>query len=69
MLIEVCHGSSIPPERESVITRLAVLNTATAILSSGARATTPEDVVKLAKRLEDWATRPEGQVSATANGA
>ena len=56
------------PDRDVIVTRLAVLNTATAILSSGARPAAAEDVVKLAKRLEEWATRPEGQVSVTAAG-
>ena len=44
-------------DREVVITWLAVLNTATAILSSGYRECTPEDVLGLAWRLELWATR------------
>lgn len=50
-------ASDNTPNREAVITRLAVLNTATAILSSGSRPVDPADVVKLASLLESWALR------------
>ena len=43
--------------RGAVVTRLAVLNTATSIPVSGGRAVDPTEVVKLAAKLEDWATR------------
>ena len=42
-------------EKHPIITRLAVLNTATAILSSGGRETTVEDVITVAAKLETWA--------------
>jgi hypothetical protein len=42
---------------QSTITRLAVLNTSTAILSSGQRAADPAAVLALAEDLERWATR------------
>ncbi len=45
------------PSKDIVITRLATLNTATSILSSGSRAVNPDDVLALAQRLEAWATR------------
>lgn len=44
-------------DRGTVVSRLAVLNTATAILSSGGRAVVVEDVLAIAARLEAWATR------------
>ena len=47
------------PGREVVVTRLACLNTATAILASGTRVTDPEAVLALAEQLERWALRPE----------
>lgn len=43
--------------KDKRITRLAVLNTATSILSSGNRATSAKDVVELAAKLEAWVTR------------
>ena len=43
--------------RDQRIMRQAVLNTATAILSSGGRAAEPDEVVALAERLESWVTR------------
>ena len=43
--------------RDQRIMRLAVLNTATAILSSGGREADPDEVVALAERLESWVTR------------
>ena len=43
--------------RDQRIMRQAVLNTATAILSSGGREADPDDVVALAERLESWVTR------------
>jgi len=43
--------------RDTRIMRQAVLNTATAILSSGGRAADPEDVLELASQLEAWVTR------------
>jgi hypothetical protein len=45
------------PDRELRITRMACLNTATAILSSGGRAADPEAVLALATRLEAWVCR------------
>lgn len=52
-------GTTTPgPDAKDVrITRLAVLNTATAILSSGNRATDAKSVVELATRLEAWVLR------------
>lgn len=46
------------PDKDTVISRLAVLNTATAILSSGSRAADPAAVLALAAQLEAWAHRP-----------
>ena len=46
-----------PTCRDTVVTRLAVLNTATSILASAGRAVDPADVVTLAAKLEAWATR------------
>jgi hypothetical protein len=43
--------------RGTVVSRLACMNTATAILSSGGRAASPNDVLVLAAHLEAWATR------------
>lgn len=43
--------------RDIRITRLAVLNTATAILSSGSRAAEPQEVMSLAEWLENWVLR------------
>lgn len=43
--------------REQAVTRLACLNTATAILSSGGREADPDDVMALAERLERWVQR------------
>jgi hypothetical protein len=43
--------------RDQRIMRQAVLNTATAILSSGGREADPDDVIALAERLESWVTR------------
>jgi hypothetical protein len=45
------------PGRETSVTRMACLNTATAILSSGSRAADPEEVLILAERLERWVLR------------
>lgn len=45
------------PCKDVIVTRLAVLNTATSILSSGGRATDADAVIALAARLEAWATR------------
>jgi hypothetical protein len=45
------------PDRDTVITRLAVLNTATAILSAGGLPVVASEVVALAGQLEAWATR------------
>jgi hypothetical protein len=44
-------------DRGIVITRLAVLNTAVAVLSSGGRPTSADEVLALAGRLEAWAVR------------
>ena len=46
-----------PPARDTVVTRLACLNTATAVLSSGGRIAEADAVIELAERLETWATR------------
>ncbi|HEY7295790.1 MAG TPA: hypothetical protein VH916_12165 [Dehalococcoidia bacterium] len=43
--------------RDTRIMRQAVLNTATAILSSGGREAAADDVLALAERLESWVTR------------
>ena len=43
--------------RDATITRLAVLNTATAILASGSQVADPDAVLELAERLERWALR------------
>ncbi len=45
------------PGRETSVTRMACLNTATAILSSGGRAADLEEVLALAERLERWVLR------------
>ncbi|MDP9224005.1 MAG: hypothetical protein M3P18_09130 [Actinomycetota bacterium] len=50
-------GPIAQDDRGIVITRLAVLNTAVALLSSGGGATTLEEVLDVAARLEAWATR------------
>lgn len=50
-------SASTPPERERVISRLAVLNSATAILASGGRSADPTEVLRLAAQLETWAYR------------
>lgn len=54
---EPAPARSTPTGRDGVVTRLAVLNTATAILGSGNRPVDPVDVVRLAGQLETWATR------------
>jgi len=43
--------------RGTLITRMNVLSTATAILASGGGAATPDEVIALAGRLEAWVTR------------
>lgn len=53
----VLSGHIEQDDRGRVITRLAVLNTAAAILSSGGGAATADDVLALAGQLEAWATR------------
>ncbi len=50
-------GPIAQDDRGIVITRLAVLNTAVALLSSGGGATTLEEVLDVAARLEAWAVR------------
>lgn len=46
------------PDRETAITRMACLNTATAILSSGGRAIgSATEVLEVAAQLEQWVTR------------
>jgi hypothetical protein len=45
------------PEKDIVVTRLAVLNTATAIASSGGQETDLRTVLALAEELEQWAIR------------
>ena len=52
----------LPASKDRTITRLACLNTATAILSSGGRAADPDEVLEVAARLEEWALRPEQRV-------
>jgi hypothetical protein len=46
-------GTTVP-DKDQRITRMACLNTATAILSSGGRACEPADVLALAAKLEAW---------------
>ena len=46
------------PGKETAISRLAVLNPDTAILSSGGRPVDPAAVFALAAQLEVWAHRP-----------
>jgi len=46
-----------PPDRDTRIMRQAVLNTATAILASGGRATDAKAVFELAAALERWVSR------------
>jgi len=46
-----------PASREAVITRLAVLNTAAAILCSAGQRVATADVLSVAGQLEAWATR------------
>lgn len=65
--VEIIGGNAQPPSangapasttRDRVVSRLALLNTATAILSSGGRPIeVPKDVVALAQRLEGWVYR------------
>jgi hypothetical protein len=43
--------------RGTMITRMNVLSTATAILASGGGAATPDEVMALAERLESWVIR------------
>ena len=45
------------PDKDMRITRLAVLNTATALLSSGGRRADGDAVIALAARFEGWVTR------------
>jgi hypothetical protein len=45
------------PDKDTRITRMATLNTATAILSSGGRTCELADVLKLAAQLEVWVNR------------
>jgi hypothetical protein len=46
------------PDRETAITRMACLNTATAILSSGGRVIgSATEVLEVAVQLEQWVTR------------
>jgi hypothetical protein len=47
----------MPPDKDTRITRMNVLSTATALLSSGYREADPEAVITLAERLERWITR------------
>lgn len=53
----VVVGGPSQDDRGVVITRLAVLNCATAILSSGGGAATLDEVLATAARLEAWALR------------
>jgi len=63
--VETAGGLDAPADaapvgvsREATITRLALLNTATAILGGGpGHPVDPAEVVKLATRLEPWAIR------------
>src|SRR5207253_7689808 len=50
-------GQSTPVDRDLRILRQAVLNTATAILSSGGRSVSTEDVLAVAEQLEQWVLR------------
>jgi hypothetical protein len=45
------------PDKDTRITRMNALSTATAILSSGGRACEVADVLKLAAQLESWVNR------------
>ena len=45
------------PDRDTRIMRQAVLNTAVALLSSGGRETTFDDVIATAEALEQWVVR------------
>lgn len=47
------------PHRDVVVTRLACLNTAVSILTSGGRAADPDAVLAMAEQLERWATRAQ----------
>jgi len=47
-----------PPDRETKIGRMAALNSATAMLSSGGQRAAPEAVLALAQQLTDWVERP-----------
>lgn len=47
-----------PPDRERIISRLAVLNTAVSILSGGGRTVDVGQVLEVAAQLERWAHRP-----------
>jgi hypothetical protein len=53
----VSASAGTPPCKDTVISRLAVLNTATAILSSGGRQADGTAVMALAEKLEAWAHR------------
>jgi hypothetical protein len=50
-------ASSTRPDRDAIVTRLATLNTATAILSAGGLPVVASEVFALAAQLEAWATR------------
>ena len=51
-------GQTAGPGREVAVTRMACLNTATAILSSGGRTVARDEVLALAEELEHWVLRP-----------
>jgi hypothetical protein len=50
-------GAVSPPDKDTRITRMNALSTATAILSSGGRTCELADVLKLAAQLEAWVER------------
>ena len=50
-------STALTPDRDLRICRQAVLNTATAILSSGGLPASPDEVLALAERLEAWVGR------------
>jgi hypothetical protein len=56
-VVPVSTAASEPPDRDTRISRMACLNTATAILASGGRATDLAAVLAVAAELERWVLR------------
>jgi hypothetical protein len=54
---EATQACNPRPEKDVIVTRLAVLNTATAITSSGGQETDLVTVLALAEELEQWVIR------------